>query len=380
MASGSPVKRAVLRWAIDEDGRPLPEIAEQAQVPVIDLEQWLDGDGAPTPGQLSRIAATLGRSRVTLLLPAPPETSTPTAFRRAAGSGNAVSRKARRAVRESRQIQKALSWIRRDEPPVQLPRSSFAEPPTRAAEQVREWADISVDDQFKWTDDRNAFREWRSCLDARGIFVFALQIGKDEIRGFSDWEDRAPIIGVNTSSITPAARVFTLAHELGHLVCRADATCEEFDVAGVAQSKVESWCESFASAFLMPAGAVRDVVREQRAAFDRKDEKPSDIDQVRLLMRRFRVSARAAAVRLESLEIAPKSLYAKVNQVFAPKASKEGQPHSPPRTTLRLRQYGGDVIEALLTTLPPRDALRILRIDALDARRLAEEIPQIHGV
>jgi Zn-dependent peptidase ImmA (M78 family) len=379
MASVSPVKPDVLRWALVEDGRALAEIAESADVAVIDLQRWLDGDDGPSAGQLSRLSNALGRSRATLLLPVPPAAaSTPTAFRRAAGTGNAVSTKARRAVRESRQIQKALAWIRRDEDPVSLPTSSFSQPAATAAAEAREWTGISLSDQFGWADERQAFREWRACLDAKGIYVFALQIGQDEVRGFSDWNERAPIIGVNTSGIGVAARIFSLAHELGHLVCRSDATCEEYGIPGVAQSRVESWCESFASAFLMPSQAVVEVVEQHAISALKRGKEPSDLDQVRLVVRKFRVSARAAALRLEGLKLAPNGLYAKVNNVFKPKLVA-GTPRNPPRATMRLRQYGGDVIETLMTSLPPGDALRILRIDALDARKLAGEVPQIHG-
>jgi Zn-dependent peptidase ImmA (M78 family) len=380
MASASPVKPAVLRWAIAEDGRPVTEIAERAEVNLFELQAWLSGDESPSQGQVSRLSDVLGRSRATLLLPEPPvAASTPTAFRRAVGSGNEVSPKARKVVRESRQIQKALSWIRRDEEPVSLPLSTFMTKPDEAAAEAREWVGLSVESQLSWSDDYQALREWRARLDANGIYVFVLQIGKGEIRGFSDWDDYAPMIGVNTSSTTPAARVFSIAHELGHLVCRNDATCEDFGVTGVAQSKIESWCEAFAAAFLMPGGDVREVLRQQ-AESARADKPPSDIDQVRLLMRRFNVSARAAAIRLENLGLASKGLYAKVNQIFVPKASTSGgTAYSPPRAVMRVRQYGIDVIESLMNSLPPRDALRVLRIDALDARRLAEEVPQIHG-
>ncbi len=158
-----------LRWAIAEDGRAVGEIAERASVSVMDLQRWLSGDESPSHGQLSRLSEVLGRSRTTLLLPAPPEAaSTPTAFRRAVGSGNEVSAIAHRAVRESRQIQKARSWIRRDGDPASVPLSNFSEKPERAAAEVREWSGVSIEDQFRWVDDYEALREWRSCLDARG--------------------------------------------------------------------------------------------------------------------------------------------------------------------------------------------------------------------
>jgi Zn-dependent peptidase ImmA (M78 family) len=378
----SPVKPAVLSWAIAEDGRPVPELAERIGVSVNDVYAWLAGEGSPTVGQVSKLADALGRSRASLLLPEPPAAATtPTAFCRAVGSGRETSSKARRAVRESRQIQKALSWIRRTEEPVGLPALSLAQIPEEAAATVRAWVNVPLDDQFSWRTDRDALREWRSALDARGIYVFALQIGANEIRGFSDWDDYAPVIGINTSGISPAARVFSIAHELAHLAIRSDATCEEISVEGVAQSKIETWCEAFASAFLMPAEAVRAVVTDQaEKAATRKKPRPSDVDQVKHVMRSFSVSARAAAIRLENLGVAPEGLYAKVNGIFVPKAdSSSGKVFSPPRAIARVRQYGPDVIETVMNALPPRDALRVLRIDALDARRLAQEVPGLDG-
>lgn len=380
--STSPIKPAVLSWALAEDGRPLPELVERIGVSVTEVEAWLAGDSGPTAGQLSKLADALGRSRATLLLPEPPAAATtPTAFRRAVGSGRETSTKARRAVRESRQIQKALSWIRRSDPPVALPALSFTQTPEAAAATVRAWVEVSLEEQFSWRTDRDALREWRSALDARGVFVFALQIGADEIRGFSDWDDYAPVIGINTSGISPAARIFSIAHELAHLAIRSDATCEEPGVEGVAQSKVETWCEAFAGAFLMPGDAIRAVIADQaeRATARKKDE-PTDVDKVKQVMRRFSVSARAAAIRLETLGVEPKGLYAKVNNTFVPKASaSSGQVFSPPRAVARVRQYGPDVIETVMNALPPRDALRVLRIDALDARRLAQEVPGLDG-
>ena len=217
-ASTSPVNPAVLSWALAEDGWPVTELAERIGIALADLEAWLGGDDNPTQGQLSKLADALGRSRATLLLPEPPvAATTPTAFRRAVGSGNETSARARKVVRESRQIQKALSWIRRDQNPLALPLMTFSDKPEAAAANVRRWIGVPVEDQFAWGTDRDALREWRSALNARGVLVFALQIGKGEIRGFSDWDDYAPVIGINTSSISPAARIFSIAHELAHL-------------------------------------------------------------------------------------------------------------------------------------------------------------------
>ena len=66
-------------------------------------------------------------------------------------------------------------------PPVPLPASRFSQSANEAGAQARDWTGVSTATQFAWKDDRQAFREWRSCLDAKGIYVFSLQIGVGEI-------------------------------------------------------------------------------------------------------------------------------------------------------------------------------------------------------
>ena len=69
-------------------------------------------------------------------------------------------------------------------------------------------------------------------------------------RGFSLSHDVAPVIAINTW-YRPSARVFSYIHELGHLLRRHDYVCGD---AG--DTAVERWCDSFASAFLLPESAL----------------------------------------------------------------------------------------------------------------------------
>jgi hypothetical protein len=45
-------------------------------------------------------------------------------------------------------------------------------------------------------------------------------------------DDRAPLIVANSSRVSPAARSFTLVHELAHLYLRQDAACIERTISG----------------------------------------------------------------------------------------------------------------------------------------------------
>ena len=373
-AVASPVSPAVLAWVINEDGRQLLEVAEALKVDVDLLEGWLAGDSSPTRGQVSDLARVLRRPRAMFFLPRPPDdASLPSSFRHPPGVARTVSAKVRSVVRQSRHVQQAVAWARRDEEPVDMPSVSMsATDPAEAAAVARAWLGVSNQAQLSWSDDRAALSGWRAALEARGVLVFTIQIGKDEVRGFSAWDDRAPLVAANTSGVTPAARSYTLAHELGHLVCRRDATCLDPDaddgVLGAAD--VERWCERFAAAFLMPADLIQGIAAKRGIGPD-----SAGIEDVKQVMRRCRVSARAAAARLIDLGLAPRSLYPVVLRTFVPKANDKGTPTSPPRPVARLRTYGPRTINTLFHALPTRDAMNVLRVNVEDARKLADEVP-----
>jgi hypothetical protein len=184
------------------------------------------------------------------------------------------------------------------------------------------------------------------------------------------------LIVANLSGVSAAARSFTFAQELGHLVTRNDSACIE-PVDEPAPAAVERWCERFGAALLMPRVPVLALCRERGIAGG-----AADLDDVRAVMRQFRVSARAAALRLIDLGLATASLYGDVARVFVPKPPpSKGTPiASPPRAVARVRQFGPDTIRTVLSALPPRDALSVLAVTVDDVRKLANEVPGVPSI
>ena len=330
----------------------------------------------PTAGEVSRLARILRRPRALFFMPRPPQAATlPASFRHPPGDDHQVSSQTRRAVRRARRVQESVSWIDRDDPVVEMAKVTTAIDPEIAAATARDWLGVSDEDQRGWSNDYDALYAWRAALDQNRVLVFALDIGRGEIRGFSAWDDRAPLIAVNTSAVNPAARCFTLMHELGHLFLRQDAACVEA-IAPLAGAELERWCERFGAAVLMPGHAARRWAQERGLA-----PRSADIDDVSAMMRRFRVSARAAALRLITLDYAPRALYGQVLQVFVPKPPPPDQKISnPPRATMRRRQFGDRVLKTVINELPPRDALSVLRLEVEDVRRLADEVPGVQAI
>lgn len=374
-AQVSPVSPDVLRWAIDEDGRSVPELAEALHVDVDTVDGWTRGDARPTRGQVSRLASVLHRPRALFFLPRPPASATlPANFRHPPGDDHPISVSARRKVRQARRVQHAVSWARRNEPPISMPTSSLDVNAEAAALEARNWLGVTDAAQRNWPDDRAALRAWRAAMEASGILVFILQIGSDDVRGFSAWDDRAPLIVANSSRVTPAARSFTLVHELAHLYTRRDAACLELDSADRrGTNDIERWCERFGAAVLMPDDSFRAFVGQRRS-------QDIGIEDVRAAALRFRVSHRAAALRLIDLGYAPVEFYGRVARAFEPGSggiTEANQFFSPPRSVARPREYGIGTIRTVLDALPPRDALDILRLTVDDVRRIAQETPDV---
>lgn len=365
-----PITAAVVAWALEEDGRQLADVAEAVGVGVDTLRAWAEGEAQPTVGQTSDLAKALKRPRSFFLLPSPPRAAgLPASFRHPPGVDVDVMPPADvlKEMRRARRVQNAAAWALREEPGAQVPQSSLDVAPARAAEEVISWLGVEPRHEDEWA----AWRERRRTLEEHDVLVFSLALGRKTIRGFSAWDEHAPLIAVNSTGNLPPVRSFTLMHELGHLVLRADAACAPTEGGQVPDADVERWCESFAGAVLMPPAVVERVV-------DRIAEPAgAGINTVKALARATWVSHRAAALRLIELGFARRGLYAEVDAVFRPGESAAGGGSGERRHEARLRELGERPLHLVLGALQPRDALSVLRLQVDDVRSLEAEIPTL---
>ena len=257
-----------------------------------------------------------------------------------------------------------------------MPRRERSERAADAAARVRQWLGVAHQEQSAWSSDREALNAWKAVLEDAGIFVFSHEMGSGEVLGFSSWDEVAPMVVLNSNDATPAARCFTLAHELGHLTSRQDSACESADLDKGTRSQVERWCNEFAAAFLMPADRVQKVLEEVEVP-----PNPAGLSEVALLTRVFRVSGRAAARRLVELNLASDRLYGEVEKVYVTKPPKKQETvKRPPRSVTRVREYGLKAITTVIESVDEGDALFLLRMTAQDTRDLASREPIVRAV
>lgn len=303
-----PVTPSVLRWAIDESGYELDQVAYVAGVNLSELERWLSGQGKPTLTSARKIAQKLHRPLASLLLPEPPQSrSLAVDFRHPADYQRSLKPEERRSLRRAARLQEVLSWLVKelDLNTPEMATASTSDDPITVAGRIREAVGISVSRQKQWNTTSDAFDGWRSAFEHAGYLVFLVSIGKESVNGFSLWDQVAPVVAVNTAR-NEASRIFTLFHELGHLVTKTSSACLEAVRTKSRTDSVERWCERFAAELLMPS----DDVRKSLKAFGVSAGLPiTGLKPAQQIAGLYKVSLRAAVIRLIEVGMADWSLY-----------------------------------------------------------------------
>ncbi len=147
---------------------------------------------------------------------------------------------------------------------------------------------------------RPDFFQWKAMLEDKGVFIFMTSkykgwshIERDLLRGMAIYHSTLPIIIINDSDARKA-QSFTLFHELGHLLRKENA----LDDWKEQNKRIEKWCDKLAGNVLMPTDKFQSNIRDV-----------DDLDVVKTVARRFKVSAYACLVRMRQLQIIDRRRY-----------------------------------------------------------------------
>jgi Zn-dependent peptidase ImmA (M78 family) len=264
MAGGEvQVEPAVLRWARESAAVTLEWAAAKIERPVEVLESWEDGGAAPTLGALRQLTELYKRPLSVFLLPKPPQELPPPVDFRVAAEGARLSRPSRLALRQAARLQ--LFAVELFDTlgvgvALQVGSRSIAEDPENVAEAERARLGVDLHEQFSWPDEGAALRGWRRAIEDLNVLVFQLSMPWEEVRGFSlSSQELPPAIAINGADYV-RPRIFTLFHELGHLVLGTGGICiPEGTLRLVRQHRdSEAFCNDFAGSLLVPAAALTD--------------------------------------------------------------------------------------------------------------------------
>jgi Zn-dependent peptidase ImmA (M78 family) len=138
----------------------------------------------------------------------------------------------------------------------------------RMTADVRSFLGVTLDRQCSWGDRDEALEQWRVALADAGVFVFKEAFRTDGYFGFCLYDLEFPIIYVNNSA-TKSRQIFTLFHELAHLLFRTsgiDISNQEY-LSRLAPDpeRIEIICNVFAGRFLVPDADFDKAMRGHRA-------------------------------------------------------------------------------------------------------------------
>jgi Zn-dependent peptidase ImmA (M78 family) len=249
------VEPSVLTWARESIGMSIDEVAKKTKgITIKTIKEWEKKDGAvkPTFAQIEKLSKVYKRPLSAFLLPAPPkETTSPKDFRKLpSGEKLPLKPKTHLAIRKARRFQySAIELIKElgvESKKLSI-KANLSDNPELLAEKVRILFGIRGFPRRASFTKEIALDEWIKILEKNGILVFQISITKNnEIRGFSLIDEDAPAIVLRRSDET-SAKIFTLFHELTHLLLREGGICDlESDIPH------ERFCNHFAGAFLVP--------------------------------------------------------------------------------------------------------------------------------
>ena len=305
------VEPSVLIWARESIGMSIDEVVKKIKgVTINTIKEWEKQEGVtkPTFAQIEKLSKIYKRPLSAFLLPAPPkEPPFPKDFRTLPSEETqALKPKTYLAIRKARRFQySALELIKvLGEESKKLPgKANLSDSPEMLAEEVRMQFGIKGFPRRASFTKKTALDEWIKILEKNGILVFQLSITMNkEIRGFSLIDEDVPVIVLRRSDEI-SAKIFTLFHELAHLLLREGGICdlEESDISH------EKFCNHFAGAFLVPRDKLLNhaVVRANM----RTREWPENL--LRDIARDFNVSQEVILRRLLMLGLTTRSYYLK---------------------------------------------------------------------
>lgn len=244
----------ILVWARESAGFRVEEAAKKAQLKSDKLVACEHGEQRLTITQLRKLSNVYKRPLAFFYLPKPPEPEIDSSiqdFRRLnVGEEKQFSPELRveiRKIKYRREVAIEMFKELEIEIPVFRLRTTSDSNVVEVGSQIRNFLEINQKHQAEIKNEYEALNYWREAVEAKGILVFQATLNIDEMRGLSIAEFPLPIILVNRERVVKA-RIFTILHELTHIMLRSVGVCDL-----ETQSKIEVFCNAVAGEVLVPS-------------------------------------------------------------------------------------------------------------------------------
>lgn len=337
-ANRVPVNPSMLSWAREASGLDVEPAAKKigGGVKPEHITEWEAGELLPTFNQLCEASRVYSRTPAFFFLQELPKSDLPAPTDYRSKPGDAPpSYELLRELRVCEERRSNLIELEGAGAPWGL--SSLSARSTSevadAAKYARDRLGVTIEDQHETSKEHAMLKRWVYSLEDQGVLVF--QSGKfqlEEARGISLFHLELPIILLNGKD-APVGRIFTLFHEVAHLIRSGSGLCAlDKDV------HVERICNKFAAELLMPIDHVR-----------KEAERHSNANLVQRLAKKFKVSREAMSIRLRENNLIDQSEFEKIQEAIRQSNwSESDRKGGPSYLTIKQRDIGRRFSQAVI--------------------------------
>ena len=339
----SHANHVMLRWARETANLSVEEVAAAEKIESNTIRQWENGEGSPTLAVLRKLSGRYKRPLQVFYLPQPQQGFTIVKDLRTIGG--TVNRDfpsdLKIAIRKCQERQAWASEYLQElgfEPVDYLGSLSINASPENSAKKLRDRLGVNIDEvESESSDPRERLWMWRDAIERTGVFVWQVsKIDVTEMRGFALLDKYAPVIAINAQD-SYTARLFSLIHELGHLLLGQTALSDAAVGQKIPdQSKIERFCNRLAAETLMPTDDFRRCIPANWRSL--ADSVIGD------LAKRYGVSPEAVLIRLVELDYADQKYADSKRKKF----DKPGQQSGGPKQWIKMIANNGKSFSRLV--------------------------------
>jgi Zn-dependent peptidase ImmA (M78 family) len=315
------INPTLLKWARESIGYSVDQAAKRLNVGVDELVKWENGEIETPIKKIRKLSETYKRATTVFLLDSIPDENISTSFRKLLYSNiKLFTPETIIAVRKAVRIQTLAKDV------LDFSNNDFLVKAKNltANNRVETISDNVVGllnvDEKSLTSNRNPYEQlnmWKAALESKGIYVLELGFPKEEALGFAIYDQKAPVIVLNTNDY-PRSRIFTLLHELGHFIFNGDAIDNSSTILNFTSAdSLEIKCNLFAGSCLIPKKYIEDKIHLLGL------DPASDLETcVSTLVSVFNVSSQVVLRRLYSLSYIEKTQFVAFSRVLKEDFSK----------------------------------------------------------
>lgn len=294
----SYINPKIITWARERAGLTVAALAEKMRRDPGEIELWESGGGTPSYAILEQLAYRhLKLPLAVFFFPEPPDLDDPAKkFRRLPSYElERFSPDTYQKIRLGQAYQDSLSFLMSD---IHKPRRVFRDlspsslEPDEFAKKTRQYLGVTFEQQTLFRSCETGFKAWRHAIEEVAVFAFKDSFDDRFISGLSLLDDDYPIIFVNNSNAF-SRQVFTLIHELGHILYGVSGVTDVdesyIELMEDEQRTLEIKCNKFTAHLLVPDEAFREDIRYFQAA---------GLDAVSEIAQRYSVSREVILRRL----------------------------------------------------------------------------------